>query len=580
MGSDLSHIYNQVKSTGLPNVMGARVPLPTNLNIPVWEYELRGIDEDSELLSMIKYGFPLGYAGPESGSIGIPNHRSASDYPHEVNRFINKEQNLGGIVGPMDLPPFSEWCHISPLMTREKKESDSRRVIIDMTYPAEKSVNGYIYKNTSLGIQRDHMLPSVDIVVAELARLGPGACMATTDISRAYKNFSSCPLDWPLLGFMWNSKYYTDITMPFGARSSSCHMQRVADAITRMLARRGIVCAIYLDDLITISPDIDAVRKDFAVMRQLLHELGLPESTQKIQEPASCVTWLGVCIDAKSMTLSLPIEKLNDVKLCVQKTIACRTISPKHLQSLLGKLLHVAKCVRPCRLFVSRLLDALRSMSRNFVKISGDMRLDLLWFQEFASTWNGVAMFPRSEYDRVITVDACGSGIGAFDDFKAYGGRITPISDPANNISELEAANLVAAVHTFVSERDRGKHIMVECDNLASVEVFRTGKARNKVILECARHLWMVQSLLDVKLSYRHIRGSDNMGADSLSRLHISQVYKRKAGEYLKKYNIEYIIPNLHIFNKLYPSLLSRKGTPVAPVKSCQEANSSQSGGH
>lgn len=69
--------------------------------------------------------------------------------------------------------------------------------------------------------------------------------MGTTDISRAYKNFLSCPLDWPLLAFKWGSSYYTDITMPLGARSSSCHMQRVTDAIARMLARRGLLCDLF-----------------------------------------------------------------------------------------------------------------------------------------------------------------------------------------------------------------------------------------------------------------------------------------------------------------------------------------------
>lgn len=90
-----------------------------------------------------------------------------------------------------------------------------------MTYPSELSVNAFIYKNTTLGIQRDHTLPSVDDVVGHLTSMGRGAYMATTNVLRTYKNFFSCPLDWPLLAFKWQSSFFCDITMPFGARSSS-----------------------------------------------------------------------------------------------------------------------------------------------------------------------------------------------------------------------------------------------------------------------------------------------------------------------------------------------------------------------
>lgn len=84
--------------------------------------------------------------------------------------------------------------------------------------------------------------------------------------------------------------------------------------------QEGVFCVIYLDDLITVSSDIDAAHRDFAIVRELLHELGLPESTQKIQAPSTCVTWLGVCIDAQKCTLSLPSEKIADVTSLVEKT--------------------------------------------------------------------------------------------------------------------------------------------------------------------------------------------------------------------------------------------------------------------
>lgn len=211
-------------------------------------------------------------------------------------------------------------------------------------------------------------------------------------------------------------------------------------------------------------------------------------------------------------------------------------------------------------------------MTRNYRKVDSEMRKDLYWFDEFATAWNGVSLIPKVEPDHVIQVDASGSGIGAHNGHLAYGGRITPISDPVANITELEAANVVVAINTFVGEQHRGSHILIQCDNLSSVEVFRHGRGKNKVLLECARHLWMVQSILDVNITYEHILGSENIVADSLSRLHLNNSYKERAFRYINDNHIQYVEPYLYIFAALFPLLISRAGLHVAPTQSRQEA--------
>ena len=106
--------------------------------------------------------------------------------------------------------------------------------------------------------------------------------------------------------------------------------------------------------------------------------------------------------------------------------------------------------------------------------------------------WNGVAMIPPREPDRVILVDACMSGMGATDGRHAYGQQIAPVDAPPFNITELEAINVVLALHTFIAHKDRGTHVRVRCDNEAAVSVFKTGRANNHILQECARAAWMV----------------------------------------------------------------------------------------
>lgn len=495
MDPELVRIYNLVKAQGLPNALGARLPVPSHLNLNNWDRYLDQSDDERELFSFIKYGFPLGYMGPPSDTKGISNHKSATDYLAQLDKFVEKELSLGGVMGPLHNPPFKEWCHVSPLMSREKRGTEDRRVIIDMTYPPQTSINSYIFKNTVMGEPRDHALPNVDSFVEELNKIGTGAYMSSTDVSCAYKNFRSDPLDWPLLSFYWRDKFYCDVSMPFGARASSCHMQRVATAIVRMLRDRGVIAKMYIDDLILVSPTREKVCHDLEIAQALLHDLGLPEAPDKVQPPSTKVTWLGVEIDFVSMTISVPKQKLEEIKSCVVSARKLKSMSKKHLQSVIGKVIHVAKCIRPARLFVSRLLEALRGMKKKYLKVSSEMRADLLWFEEFSSQWNGVGLISTRAPDMDVYVEASGSGIGGTDGKAAYGGQISPVGDPANNISELETVNLAVALHTFLSHQDRGRHIRVFSDNMASVEVLTTGRGRNPIIVECARSIWMISQV-------------------------------------------------------------------------------------
>lgn len=159
-----------------------------------------------------------------------------------------------------------------------------------MTHPSETSVNAYLCKNNVMGMLRTHVLPTVDKFVEEVLDMGRGSYRSSTDISRAYKDFKSDPLDWPLLGFSWAGKFFCDITMPFKARSSSCHMQCMANAIVGLLDKQGIKSKMYLDDLIILSPTKTKAYRDLKVAQQLLRDLGLPEARDKIHLPSTAIT--------------------------------------------------------------------------------------------------------------------------------------------------------------------------------------------------------------------------------------------------------------------------------------------------
>ena len=116
----------------------------------------------------------------------------------------------------------------------------------------------------------------------------------------------------------------------------------------------------YIDDIIGHSVCSEAM-KSFNYLKKLLLDLGFEISEKKLVTPSTKVTCRGVDINSENFTVSITQEKLEDIlnlcKIWTTKT----NCTKRELQSLLGKLLYITKCVKSSMFFLNRMLDLLRS---------------------------------------------------------------------------------------------------------------------------------------------------------------------------------------------------------------------------
>ena len=49
-----------IKQSAIPNFMGARIPVPSQLNINAWKSYLTGY-WDNQIVDLLQYGFPLNF---------------------------------------------------------------------------------------------------------------------------------------------------------------------------------------------------------------------------------------------------------------------------------------------------------------------------------------------------------------------------------------------------------------------------------------------------------------------------------------------------------------------------------------
>lgn len=131
---DFCKLYSDVKKWSCPNAIGARITIPSGLHLDQWESRLATY-HDNEICAFLRFGWPVGYSAPHPPTSVSHNHPSGNRFRAHVNDFIQTETALGAMLGPFKEDPFHPWTRKSPVMTRPKKDTNKRRIIIDLTFP-------------------------------------------------------------------------------------------------------------------------------------------------------------------------------------------------------------------------------------------------------------------------------------------------------------------------------------------------------------------------------------------------------------------------------------------------------------
>ena len=176
-------IYNEVRKTCLPNYIGARIPIPSDIRCDRWE-ELLLDYHDAEVVQFLRYGWPGGYTAAEPPHPTFTNHTSAVPHAQHVDKFVAHELEKGALAIPFTAPPFDTWTQISPLMTRPKSGSNAQRIIVDLSFPRGNSVNDGVPRNVFQGRQFTYTLPTVMDMANHVLVKGRGSYLWKADLER------------------------------------------------------------------------------------------------------------------------------------------------------------------------------------------------------------------------------------------------------------------------------------------------------------------------------------------------------------------------------------------------------------
>jgi len=518
-----------VHSSGKYNFESVRQPVPSNLNINAFRDLLRHYD-DKDICNFLEFGWPINHSSILQDNTDPNNHGGVNGYLQQIDDYLIKEIDNGSVIGPFKVNPFGIKITVSPLNAVPKKDTQEPRVILDLSYPTDSSINSGVSVTNYLGEEVSTTYPRVDDLVDLVHKQGKGCLLFKKDLKKAYRQIPIDPKDIPLLGYRWRGSLYFDCALPMGLRSSAYICQRVTTAVSYIMGERGFSILNYLDDFAGAERP-ETAGKAYMTLEGILDQLGLRESPGKACSPSQVMSFLGVLFDTDKLTLEVTPDRLIEINDLLTSWRTKQHTTRKEVESLVGKLMFISRCVRGSRVFMSRMLSALSSMDdRLKYDIDVEMRKDLKWWSCFMNKFNGTVIMPFQDWscpDKVIAVDACLSGIGGicWETGEVFHKRLPDEYKLCYHINELESLCLVVSLKIWGQSLVR-KKLLIFSDNMVTVSVVNSGRSSSPFLQTCIREIAFIMCRNESEIRAIHIEGVANRVPDYLSRWHTDGKYE------------------------------------------------------
>ena len=405
---------------------GPRVPIRSNWNIQLLQQIVMSV-ADREVVQFLQFGWPLNHDGRKV-TVTLDNHASAKQYPDQMWHYICKEWRLGCLLGPFLRLPWQEQVAVSPMSTRPKREGNSRRVIMDLSWLRNgESVNDGISKTEYMNQPMELLYPTVDHICKRVHKLGTWCRGYRKDMLRAFKQIPMDPSAWLLLGIFWEGLIFFDKTAMMGSQSAPYVCQQMTNVIHHIMKNLNYFVFNYIDDFMDLK-DLKVAWQSYWTLGRLLRDLGVSEAEDKSVPSSEIIKFLGVMYDFIRQTISVTPARLHEIMMELTEWQGKQEVTRKELDRLMGKLQFVANCVCPGRVFVQRLRQQMIQMGENRkYTFATEVKRDINWWRIYLPKYNQVSimwMACEPEPDAIFATDSCLQGMGGLSRDKYFHAEI------------------------------------------------------------------------------------------------------------------------------------------------------------
>ena len=251
-------------------------------------------------------------------------------------------------------------------------------------------------------------------------------------------------------GIFWKGYYYVDVALAFGWVHGCFGISEGVQRRRFSNEKLGHTMFAYIDDYIIVSSKEEADRA-FKQLSELLDELGLPMNPDKRVSPTKALTCLGINIDIARNVLSIDSNKLQAIYDESCRVRHKKKLNKKGMQSLLGKLIYIHKCVKPARSFINRILHLFRTTNGRTILLSESFYRDIEWFVRFLPSFNGITYIQREMMTDAdsLYLDASLTGIGGVWASRVYTSPLHLLPVQGLTVVHYEMVNFIIALRLW-----------------------------------------------------------------------------------------------------------------------------------
>jgi hypothetical protein len=370
-----------------------------------------------------------------------------------------------------------------------------------------------------------------------LRHLGPNCWIAKVDAKSAFRQLAIHPEDRWLFGFSHENRWFVELVMPMGARSSPTIWSSIFDAVgditqQQELSQLGLpwpetlgveLFPSYVDDTIIIRDTEACAQHSLNLFKTNCDALGITLEPSKCLPPAQRMVVLGICFDTTTMTCSIPADKLTSITTRIHTILEKGTTTTAELDQLCGKLVWVCSILAPGKMFLGGLFNLLHS-GQGQRPLSNEAKFELYFWKKVLPEWNGTEPIQRRSFHLAtefeIYIDACPSGAGGYCQNEWFSIE-WPAELKHKHINTLELAACALALFLWLDKIPPYCSVIFRTDNTCAKGIWCKQSASNEINRSILRNMWQHCMSKNRWILVDRVPGNENLIADAFSRQRI-----------------------------------------------------------
>ena len=251
-----------------------------------------------------------------------------------------------------------------------RKPDGSVRPVINFSAPEGKSVNDGIEKKEVTDYWHTSMATAAQFGFI-LIQAGRGAKFSKADMANAYKLIPVRKEDWWLQGFQWMDRFFMEVNLVMGARSSANLFDSLHELIIRIACANThfprCLVAKCLDDVAAAAPASSNKLDDFfSTYISICETVDIPlaefnsENGKAFLNKTEGVV-LGILFDTVTFTWRFPPKKWGKLFWAIHDASVSHELEAGMVTSVVGKILNFAILLPVGKLYRNEILEAFRT---------------------------------------------------------------------------------------------------------------------------------------------------------------------------------------------------------------------------